>query len=139
VAKTKQAKKQPRSGHQTQWTAQFAVASELCKMGHQVALTMGNHPEVDLMVVSPKGVHFDVDVKGQYQRNFWPVKVKRTRDDLFYVFTRVPEGKPNTFFILAQDQVNKGIKADRDNARRARKPKGKDGEPVEFQCISSNS
>jgi len=29
--------KKPRSVHQTQWAAQFAVASELCKRGYQVA------------------------------------------------------------------------------------------------------
>jgi hypothetical protein len=35
-----QDKKQRHSGHQTQWAAQFAVASELCKRGYEVALTM---------------------------------------------------------------------------------------------------
>ena len=29
-------------GHQTQWAAQFAVASELCKRGYEVSFTMGN-------------------------------------------------------------------------------------------------
>ena len=41
---TEQDKKQRHSAHQTQWAAQFAVASELCKRGYEVALTMGNHP-----------------------------------------------------------------------------------------------
>jgi len=50
-----------RSVHRTQWAAQFAVASELCKGGHQVAFTMGNHPEVDIMAISPKGVPFRID------------------------------------------------------------------------------
>jgi hypothetical protein len=46
--------KKPRhSHHQTQWAAQFGVAHELCKLGYQVALTMGNHPSVDMMVLSP--------------------------------------------------------------------------------------
>jgi hypothetical protein len=41
-------------GHQTQWAAQFAVASELCKRGYEVALTLGHTtPDADLMVVSP--------------------------------------------------------------------------------------
>lgn len=40
-------------GHQTQWAAQFAVASELCKRGYEVSFTMGNAtPVADLMVVS---------------------------------------------------------------------------------------
>lgn len=42
-----------RSVHRTQWASQFAVASELCKRGYQVAFTMGNHPSVDITVWSP--------------------------------------------------------------------------------------
>src|ERR1700683_1792340 len=67
------------SAHRTQWAAQFGVASELCKRGYQVALTMGNHPVVDLMVVSPKGKQFSIDVKGLYKRNFWVVNPKNER------------------------------------------------------------
>jgi hypothetical protein len=32
------------SAHQTQWAAQFAVASELCKRGYQVALPLAIIP-----------------------------------------------------------------------------------------------
>jgi hypothetical protein len=40
-------------GHQTQWAAQFAVASELCKRGYEVSFTMGNvAPVADLMVAA---------------------------------------------------------------------------------------
>ncbi len=56
------------SKHQTQWAAQFAAASELCKRGYEVAFTMGNHPHKDLMVVSPDGVTFAVDVKASTKR-----------------------------------------------------------------------
>jgi hypothetical protein len=48
--------KQAQSSHQTRWAAQFAVASELCKRGYEVALTVGNHPLIDLMVISPKNL-----------------------------------------------------------------------------------
>ena len=57
----KQAQKERQSAHRTQWAAQFAVASELSKRGYQVALTMGIHPVIDLMVISPKGVPFLID------------------------------------------------------------------------------
>jgi hypothetical protein len=50
--------------HFTQWAAQFAVASELRKRRYQVALTLGNHPAADLIVISPEGLPFSVDVKG---------------------------------------------------------------------------
>ncbi len=43
--------KKRHSSHQTQWAAQFAAASELCKRDAD----LGNHPAVDLMVQSPKG------------------------------------------------------------------------------------
>jgi len=58
--------KKRRAQHLTQWAAQFAAASELCRRKYQVALTLGNHPETDLMVVSPSGVQFLVDAKGQH-------------------------------------------------------------------------
>ena len=67
----KQAQKERQSAHRTQWAAQFAVASELCKRGYEVALTMGTHAVIDLMVVSPTGVPFLIDVIGQYKKNFW--------------------------------------------------------------------
>src|SRR2546427_576365 len=100
-----------RSAHRTQWAAQFAVASELCKRGYQVALTLGNHPAVDLMVVSPNGTPFLIDVKGLYKPTFWGVREQRLRDNLFYVFAYVPDAGTNRFYVLTQDQVNEGIKA----------------------------
>jgi len=130
-----QDKKQRHSAHQTQWAAQFAVASELCKRGYEVALTMGNHPLVDLMVVSPQRHPFLVDVKGQYKPNFWPVRPKKTTDKLFYVLALVPENSRNRFFILTQDQVNEGIGIDLEHARALRKAKGLRGEPGEFPGI----
>jgi hypothetical protein len=128
-------KKQRHSEHQTQWAAQFAVASELCKRGCQVALTMGNHPVTDLMVVSPKGEQFLVDVKGLYKPNFWPVRPKKAPGKLFYVLALVPKDSRNRFFILRQDQADEGIRIDSEHARELRKAKGLSGEPREFPGI----
>jgi hypothetical protein len=90
---------------------QFAVASELCKRGYEVSFTMGNTtPVADLMVVSPKSRQmFLVDVKGLYRTNPWQVKRKDLCSNLFYVFAYVPTGKPNRFFIMAQDLVNQTV------------------------------
>ncbi|MGH6770260.1 MAG: hypothetical protein ACRECO_14695 [Xanthobacteraceae bacterium] len=101
--------KERRSAHRTQWAAQFAVASELCKRNYQVALTLGNHPAIDLMVISPKGTPFLIDVKGLYKPAFWGVREKPERDNLYYVFALVPDTGSNQFFILTQRQVNEGI------------------------------
>jgi hypothetical protein len=106
-----------RPHHRTQWASQFAVASELCKRDYQVALTLGNHPAVDLMVISPTGKQFGIDVKGVYKRNFFPVKPRTPRDGLFYVLTYVPTDEPNQFFVMTQRQINDAIQTNWDKYR----------------------
>jgi len=49
----------------TQWASQFYVAAELVRRGYLVSLSFGNAPVVDLLVQSPKGILFTIDVKGQ--------------------------------------------------------------------------
>jgi hypothetical protein len=119
------------SVHQTQWAAQFAVASELCKRGFEVALTMGNHPTTDIMVSSQNGSRFGIDVKGSYKRNVWLVKKKPENADIFYVFAFVPAGGSNRFFILSQADVNQGIEAEFSRARAAAALKGRSGDKIE--------
>jgi hypothetical protein len=70
---------QTRQGHQTQWAAQFAVTSELCKRNYEVSFTMGDTtPVADLMVVSPERREmFLIDVKGLYRPNPWVIKRKK--------------------------------------------------------------
>ena len=107
----KQKKTERRPAHRTQWAAQFAVASELCKRGYEVSFTMGNAtPLADLTVVSPKAKKmFLVDVKGLYRRNPWVIKRKATRADLYYIFAYVPDEGSNQFFLMNQDQANQYI------------------------------
>jgi hypothetical protein len=120
-----------RSVHQTQWAAQFAVASELCKRGYQIALTMGNHPTVDLMAISPKGKSFKIDVKGLYKENFWAVRERQVLEELYYVFAFVPDKKLNRFYVLTQAQVNAEIRKVIETARKRALEKGKSGESAE--------
>lgn len=107
----------------------------MCKRGYEVALTLGNHPDIDLMVISPNGRQFLVDVKGQYKPNFWPVRKKEPRGNLFYVLALVPPRERNRFFILTQDQANRGIAADWARSRARRKAKGLAGDPRDFPGI----
>jgi len=87
----------------TQWTAQFAVAAELCKRGCEVSFTMGNcTPLADLMVLAPNGRMFLIDVKGQSTPNFWRIKAKAERTDLFYVLCYVGDPSRNRFFPMSQ-------------------------------------
>jgi hypothetical protein len=129
--------KERRSPHRTQWAAQFAVASELCKRGYEVALTLGNHPRFDLMVISPEQRHFGIDVKGLYKKTYWPVRQQEPRSDLFYVFAFVPDEGTNRFFVLTQDKVNEGIQDDRERVRARAIAKGRSEEKADlFPCVS---
>jgi hypothetical protein len=97
--------------HQTQWAAQFAVASELCKRGYEVSFTLGhNTPLADLMAISPEEhTQFILDVKGLAAKNYWQITRKKLRPNLFYVLALVPTGSANQFFVLTQHAVNELI------------------------------
>jgi hypothetical protein len=98
---------------------------------------MGNHPITDIMVVSPKGVQFLIDVKGLHRPNFWPVHLRdKSPRHLFYVFALVPDGVQNRFFVLTADQVREGVLDDWEKARARRKAKGLPGDPGDFKCVA---
>ena len=95
--------------HHIQWAAQFEVAAELCKRGCDVAFTMGNAtPLADLMVLSPAGRTFLVDVKGQSSRNFWRIKAKADHPQLYYVLTLVGgPNQPSSFYPMSQASLHR--------------------------------
>lgn len=98
--------------HHTQWAAQFAVASELCKRGCDVSFTMGNcTPLADLLVLAPHGETFLVDVKGLAKANFWQIRAKPPRPNLYYVLCLDPSGGANRFFPLSQVTLNAHLSA----------------------------
>lgn len=96
-----------RDRHQTQWAAQFAVASELCKRNCKVAISLGNQPGFDLLVMSPNGQTFPIEVKGQAGKLYWQTEKKIHHDKLFFVFAYVPDGdERNRFFVMDQKTVD---------------------------------
>lgn len=132
----KQARKERLPAHQIHSAAQFAVAGELCKRGYQVALTMGLYPVIDLMVVSPKGVPFLVDVKGQYQKNIWSVRLNKAQGKLFYVLALVSDVGQTRFFILTNEEVEREIRRDLQHAVARREARGLDGEPLSVRSVT---
>jgi hypothetical protein len=101
--------------HFTQWTAQFYAAAELSRRKYLVSLTLGNTPTSDLLVVSPKGKHFKVQVKGLSSPTSWLVqKVDKKDKDLFWILVRILEGKPARFFILNNQEIKRGWKTAED-------------------------
>jgi hypothetical protein len=89
---------------------------------------MGNHPQVDIMVISPRGVQFVIDVKGQYKKNWWLIAPKEKRKNLFYVLAFVPDDEPNEYFVLTQAEANREMQS---YVRRAKAKKIKKGHSVE--------
>jgi hypothetical protein len=64
---------------------------QLAIRGYRVQLTDSRFPTEDMLVVSPKGKHFGIDVKGQRTPNFWQFNCKKKpHDELFYAFVFVP-------------------------------------------------
>jgi hypothetical protein len=92
--------------YQTQWTTQFYAAAELTRRGYLVALTFGNALKTDLMVESPNGHHFTIDVKGQANKSFWLVQQRARDPDHYFILIFLP--KDNTapqFFVLSSDEL----------------------------------
>jgi hypothetical protein len=99
--------------YRTQWAAQFFAAAELTRRNYRVSLTLGNAPAVDLMVVSPKGAQFMVDVKGQASKNFWLIRERKHTEDLYYILAYVqcvPQALISPeFFIMSSAEVMRHI------------------------------
>jgi hypothetical protein len=76
------------------------------------------------MVSSPRGERFDVDVKGLYKKNFWVIRKKELKSNLYYILAFVPEGKENKFFILPQCVVKRGIEENIDQTCERKRVKG---------------
>ena len=105
-----------RKAEQTQWAATYLVAAELTRRGYRVGWPMGNAPIKDLLIESPNGLRFEVDVKGGAYgpnvKSYWHLvqedRVKcQPSPSLFFVFVRVDPDplKPADFFILSHQDL----------------------------------
>ena len=86
--------------HNVEQMARGYLMYELAKRGFNVQLTDSRFPNVDMLVVSPQGTHFGIDVKGQRTNSFWRFKEKEPKSDLFYAFVNVPENNTPRVFIM---------------------------------------
>ena len=107
--------------HHTEWGAVFLVAAELERRGYTVSFTLGhNTPIADLMIATPSGVQFSVDVKGQSSKSSWNLRPKRPWANLFYILVYFPPKAPGSsekdrFFILTQADANMLVATYRQN------------------------
>ena len=73
---------------------------ELARRGYNVQITDSRFPAVDMLVVSPSGEYFGIEVKGQRTKSFWRFNERKPKPDLFYAFVYVPEeGSPRVFIM----------------------------------------
>ena len=94
------------SRYSTQWAGQFYVAAELFKREFLMSFPLGNAKETDLMVKSPRGTPFRVEVKTQRTVNFWRYKQKNASEDLFYIFVYLNKIEQNPkFYILTSKEA----------------------------------
>lgn len=122
--------------HQTQWAAQFFAAAELTRRGYLVSFTLGDAPVVDLLAVSPGGTHFQIDVKGLSQRNFWLIRERQVPGDLFYVLVRVPPPATTPeFFIVSGIQVMEQIARLREHTVAQGKPYPESGAGLPWDAV----
>lgn len=103
--------------YRTQWASTFFAAGELTRRGYLVTITHGNARFADLLVKSPQGQSFSIDVKGMSTRNWIPVKKPdKEMGDQHYILVYTPlnlkDGEMPRFFILSSkqmlDEITKG-------------------------------
>lgn len=92
--------------YKTQWSSQFFVAAELTRREYLVSMTFGNAPVSDLLVKSPLGNHFTVDVKGQSTKNFWLIQPRASNPSHYFILVYLSKdyGIPR-YFILPSDEL----------------------------------
>lgn len=108
--------------YKTQWTAQFYVAAELTRRGYLVSLSFGNAPVSDLLVRSPSGIQFTVDVKGQSSKNFWLIQNRPQDSNHYFVLVYIPPGfQTPRYFIVSSDE----LMSRREEYKQSVSPKGR--------------
>jgi hypothetical protein len=95
----------------SQWSSTFYAAAELARRGYLVSIALGAAPKVDLLVESPSGRPFKVQVKGLQYRNYWLIGEVPLEEDLFYILVYVPRdpSRPPEFCILTSREAREEV------------------------------
>jgi hypothetical protein len=86
--------------HNVEQMARGYLMYELARHGYHVQITDSRFPHYDMLVVSPLGKHFGIEVKGQSTRNFWRFNDRSPHPEMYYAFVYVPaEGQQRVFIM----------------------------------------
>ena len=81
---------------------------ELARRGYMVQFTDSRFPKEDLLIVSPSGFHFGIDVKAQRTKNFWRMKEPKISDQYYYFLIYIDiENRNPDVFIIPSIEMNK--------------------------------
>jgi hypothetical protein len=95
------------STHNVEQMARGYLMYQLARRGFLIQLTDSRFPSYDMLVVSPNGRHFGIEVKGQRTKNFWRFNERTPKEEMFYSFVYVPEDGNPRVFILESIEVMK--------------------------------
>ena len=85
--------------HNTEQATRGYVTYELARRGYLVQSTDSRFPKEDLLIVSPNGKHFGVDVKGQRTKNFWQIQKPKPSSELFFLVYMPKDKVPDICII----------------------------------------
>jgi hypothetical protein len=92
--------------HNVEQMARGYLMYELARRGYQVQITDSRFPKYDMLVVSPSGKHFRIEVKGQSTKNFWRFNDRSPHLEMYYAFVFVPpEGLPRVFIMNSKETM----------------------------------
>lgn len=95
------------TSHNVEQAARGFATFELARRGYVVQATDSRFPTEDLLVVSPAGKHFGIDIKGQRTKNFWLIKEPKPSDELFYILIYIPTIANPDLYILSSHEMHR--------------------------------
>ena len=104
------------TNHNVEQMARGYLMYQLARRGYCVQITDSRFPTYDMLVVSPSGKHFGIEVKGQSTKNFWRFKDRKSHKEMYYAFVFVPPDGVPRVFIMNSDTTMRLWMEYRDNA-----------------------
>jgi hypothetical protein len=88
------------TNHNVEQMARGYLMYQPARRGYCVQITDSRFPKYDMLVVSPSGKHFGIEVKGQSTKNFWRFKDREPHPEMYYAFVFVPHDDAPRVFIM---------------------------------------
>jgi hypothetical protein len=91
--------------HNTEQAARGYLTYALAMRKYRSILADSRFPSEDMLVVSPSGKHFGIEVKGQSTKNFWRFNYRKPNPQIFWAFVYVPQNGVPIICIMNEDLV----------------------------------